>query len=259
MGKFKVRFRKQMQIIGRKRRFSNSCYYYFTDVEIPFLELIYYNVPAIARIFMWNTIINGGSVFVYLMIYVATSMDESSPGLFVGGRKNGTGIQITPDNLYLSYWLFVNLGLAAVDMLLTMLLMIRLTYHNFKCFVKIVYAYKLLSWGVSLWGTYIVFNDKKYKLTEYYTEKMLKIMRSMLYQRWLSLIWVFGTMVLYTSIIMINVWRHVDTYGNMLKFIRTKSRLYDDQKDEADAACSICLSEFREEPTNRIIQLKCNT
>lgn len=149
-----TKFNRQIDSIGHKRLHSNSPYYYFTDIEIPFLEVIYDNVPAIARIFMCNTIINGGIAFTYLMLYVAKSIDPTKDGLFVDERSKG--YHVTEENDYITIWLLTNIVLSMFDMMLTMLFMIRLSYDNYFRFVVCLYVVKVITWISSLWGTAII-------------------------------------------------------------------------------------------------------
>ena len=80
----------------------------------------------------------------------------------------------------------------------------------------------------------------------------------MIILRWSSMGILAITVCIYTILISCLVWRHVDRYQDLLKFVSSKQRLFDLQKDAADGTCSICLGDFKDELDKPIIQLKCD-
>ena len=82
-----------------------------------------------ARVYMTNVLINGTTVFTYLMLYVASALGQNAEGLFKD--EINQGYHVTADNDFITIWIVANLGLSIFEMIISMCFMIRLSYENF--------------------------------------------------------------------------------------------------------------------------------
>lgn len=238
---------EQMRKFGELRD-ERPCYRWFTDFEVPFIECIYEDVRGIRKTFMRNAIIAGIQFTVYTICFMVLLLKDEKK-LVINGDKSSM----------MDLWILLNLLGLLLEATLSTYQAKKLNFQNKLCFEVTAYIFKGILYVFTYEAVKLLIRNGK-QLREHYSREMYVLVVTQVYARGISF-WLFAlTVLIYCLLICFFscfIKSHQEKQEGRVSYVQGRARKYEPGTD-TEFTCSICLSDFADEPSKLVANLNCN-